>query len=1259
MITPTSQAKIHLSSDLTDKAQHVFLFNDLATGSLLSIGQLCDDDCIALFSKYHLKILKNNKVIIEGRRNDNGLWDVPLHKPTTQTQHSTVDTHIPMANGIIRQNQTKKELAQYLSASLLAPANSTLLRAIRRKHLISWPGLTTQLITKHLPKSLATAKGHLDQESKNLQSTKIDEDIVPSQEPNNIKTHDILCAIFDSTELASKSYSDQTGKFPIKSSQGNQYVFVMYHYDTNTIHAVAIKSRHTENIVTAWQTTFDILKLHGEAPNIHILDNECSYYMKQAFNIAEVKYQLVPPHVHRRNAAERAIRTFKNHLITGLCLCDTNFPAKEWDRLIPQATITLNLLRSSRRNPSLSAYAATFGNFDFNATPLAPPGTRTIVHLKSKKRKSWSVHGIDAWYIGPSMDHYRCFKCYIPETGAERDADTVEFFPQQVPFPQVTNETYLRQAASDLIAILQSPKSPIPSLTYGDTATNAFVEIATILKRITPPSFPKNIPNIPNGASEPRVTPAPTPTTPNDILPISNDVSEPRVNPTIAPTVTPSTLEPRVTPNTAPTVIPTTLEPRVTPTTAPIVKPITPRPMMIAPIPNPKSLASTNYSNVLASKIMEQLRGNKLSNNERMYSKLPQRRRGVPTRHNYFTRSRINGFLAQRVVQMNQMGYQHHIANHVYHHDTGARQTIDKLLAGKDSEIWKNSLSNEFGRLAQGVGKNRPKNKYVTGTNTIFFIPRDQVPADAKVTYANLICDLRPLKSETHRVRMTAGGDKLIYDGDPSSPAVSLLNTKIFFNSVISDAHKGARFSSADIKNHYLQSPMKKFQYMRIPLKYFTDEIRQEYNIMDIADNGYVYIEIRKGMYGLKEAGILAFNYVIENLAPHGYYRVHYTPGLWKHRTRKTTFILCVDDFGIKHHSEDDLDHLLNALRTKYEISTDPSGTNYIGLTIAWQYDKEYVDISMPDYIRKALQKFLHTPPSRRQHAPHKWTEPAYGQKIQYALPPCSLPILDKKGITRIQAINGTFLYYSRAVDPCMLPAINEISSQQAQPTTETNDKVTMLMDYAHTYPTATIRYHASDMQLHIDSDAAYLVLPKARSRGAGHFYLSDKIADNHSIPTPTPNGPILTECVTLRNVMSSAAEAEVGTVHHNGKVAVPIITALNEMGHLQGPIPLKTDNLTAEGFLNKKIRQKRSKSFEMRFHWMIDRIQQGQFWVYWDKGINNWADYFTKHHPPSHHKLMRPKYLHCEKNELLCLSAQSLVQGCVSNLRPSFGRTR
>ena len=117
-----------------------------------------------------------------------------------------------------------------------------------------------------------------------------------------------------------------------------------------------------------------------------------------------------------------------------------------------------------------------------------------------------------------------------------------------------------------------------------------------------------------------------------------------------------------------------------------------------------------------------------------------------------------------------------------------------------------------------------------------------------------------------------------------------------------------------------------------------------------------------------------------------------------------------------------------------------------------------------------------------------------------------------------------------------MLPKINEIPDQQAKPTEETNDKVTILMDYAHTYPSATIHYHASDIHLHIDSDAAYLVLPKAWSGGADHFYLSNKIGNTHSIPTPTPNGPILIECVTLQNVMSSTAGVELGAVYHFGK---------------------------------------------------------------------------------------------------------------------------
>ena len=92
------------------------------------------------------------------------------------------------------------------------------------------------------------------------------------------------------------------------------------------------------------------------------------------------------------------------------------------------------------------------------------------------------------------------------------------------------------------------------------------------------------------------------------------------------------------------------------------------------------------------------------------------------------------------------------------------------------------------------------------------------------------------------------------HEGDPSSHTVSLLSMKIFLGSVIYDAYTGARFCTADMKIHYIQSPMKNFQYMHIPLKHFIEEICDEYNIMDIAENGYVYIEICKGICGIKRS---------------------------------------------------------------------------------------------------------------------------------------------------------------------------------------------------------------------------------------------------------------------------------------------------------------------------------------------------------------------------------------------------------------------
>ena len=110
---------------------------------------------------------------------------------------------------------------------------------------------------------------------------------------------------------------------------------------------------------------------------------------------------------------------------------------------------------------------------------------------------------------------------------------------------------------------------------------------------------------------------------------------------------------------------------------------------------------------------------------------------------------------------------------------------------------------------------------------------------------------------------------------------------------------------------------------------------------------------------------------------------------------------------------------------------------------------------------------------------------------------------------------------------------------------------------------------------------------------------------------------------------MASAAEAELGSIFVNGQDAVPIRTTLDEMNHPQPPTPIQVDNATAVGIANKTIKQRQSKSMDMRFYWVTDRINQGQFLVYWRPGKTNLGDYHSKHHPPAHHKQVRSTYLY------------------------------
>jgi hypothetical protein len=225
------------------------------------------------------------------------------------------------------------------------------------------------------------------------------------------------------------------------------------------------------------------------------------------------------------------------------------------------------------------------------------------------------------------------------------------------------------------------------------------------------------------------------------------------------------------------------------------------------------------------------------------------------------------------------------IAGKMYNPITGKAKKIDSLLRGPDSTIWLKSLSNEWGQCTQGLHKSCSVNDTILGNNTVVSIFLDQVPAGRKVTYAIFVCTMQPGKAEVFQMRMVVGGDCLDAYQDVRSPAVGVVNTKLHLNSVISDAHLGARYCTGDLKDFFLVSNMPIYQYMRVHCRYVPQEIINEYDLTNqhFSSKGFVYLEIRKCMYGLKEAAILAYDQLKAHLAPYGYFPVAQTPGLWRH----------------------------------------------------------------------------------------------------------------------------------------------------------------------------------------------------------------------------------------------------------------------------------------------------------------------------------------------------------------------------------------
>jgi hypothetical protein len=575
----------------------------------------------------------------------------------------------------------------------------------------------------------------------------------------------------------------------------------------------------------------------------------------------EVDFQLVPPGMHRQNAAERGIRTFQNHFIAGLCSVNKDFPLHLWDKLLPQAKITLNLLRASCINPNVSAYAQLNGPFDFNRRPLGPPGCRVLAHDKPNKRTTWAPHGLDGWYVGPALDSYRCWQIWIWESRDVRICDTLTwYYPTKVKLPDSSSTATIVTCLKDIVSALSnpSPQSPLAPLT--DTHNKALHDITKLLTNVALPPQPAT--NVLPTPSAPKPTPSvlrvpkPGPDTsaeqpaaplrvlvPNTAVRFTTHIKPPKEDGAPALTYAKAT-------GLAGT--------RRRRQQRKLKKAIT-----TAKPPTPLRQPASKVTNVGPTSPI------RTSNNQPGTQQSGKRRQRLhrPTRlaqpasrcsPRIHKASYAKNYAAADFIQYMAM------YGTTMHPETGIVAEYKALSESSEGLEWKVSNTEEIGCMFQGLG---PTLTMPSGTETCFFIFKHEIPKNKKPTYIPVICADCPEKTNPKRVRWTAGGNKIEYHGNVTCPTADLTTAKLMFNSVLSTP--GAKFMGIDLKDFYLCSKLDEYEYVRIPKHMLPDKIIALYNLKPKIVNRFVYAKVRKGMYGLPQAGRLANLQLQKFLEPH------------------------------------------------------------------------------------------------------------------------------------------------------------------------------------------------------------------------------------------------------------------------------------------------------------------------------------------------------------------------------------------------------
>jgi uncharacterized membrane protein YgcG len=1248
--------------------------------NLAGFSNFCNKGCTVTLTQTGIDVSRDGITIWAGTKAPTDkLWYLNLESIGAHAQ----PTHIVEAMSTLKLD-SDAEYVRFVHAALGSPPISTLLNAVSKGWLNNLPRLTTRMIRQNTPDLRNTALGHLDQTRQGQHSTRsnataaeVNQDATAAEvNPDDTAAeddHDALNTLRFSIHLTSEwiNASDATGAFNCPSFSNWKYILVSIM--NGYIHLELMHDRTKEEYLRVYHAMYAFYKNLHKKPTKQILDNETSAalenFLKDKAN-AEIQY--VPPGMHRQNKSERAIRPSKNCIISMLTTTDPEFPAALlFDEVTTQAEIVINQLKAWHLDPTVNAWTGMHGKpYDHMMHPISVYGMKCVIYDNPLRRGSWATHGVDGFYLSPAMHHYRCWNFWVCGTRANRVSDTVEWLPKPYCMPGHSPLEALTAAVRDVAgAISKVTKAEKSTLSYRSPVQQQqlLAGVQSLHNLFTPSSAsdtPISLDTVSNTDRETEVFHGPSPPVPHTHVHWASD--------------TPSAEEHRV-------AIPSAAEQRVTETPSAAVQRVagTPRtkkfkdprrqPQRKAnrrrPIPPAESVDEiiAEHHHIMDQTPMEQP---STTPSYKWRAATPSSKR-KSKQQNYF--SKINELFTddvgtQRVVGIDTnvatskgagsktLFYRYYcITDHMspptndndYDHIPCAEllrdsavewteaDTVAMAMSTDTTPLNLNSdgtpltltkgLASEFHAEWQEASDNEVR-KLITTTETMEPIHKCDIPADRRgdITYYNRVPKEKIKEGALHRrVRGTAGGDRINYPGPVTARTASLEVVRALWNSTLADE---ADICTADITDYYLGTPMERKEYLRMTRKQLGAIIIAEYDLEQYIINDIMHFQINKGMYGLPQAGLLAQQRLVKHLGGSGYMQSDIVPCLFRHVDNGITFVLVVDDFGIKYTNPAGRDHLLATLRQKYKITYDPKGEHYLGMTVKHDKVAKTITISMPGYIDKMLIRFHSWLGTHTAASPGVFREPAYGAKVQKPVQD-DTPPLSPAETTTLQGVIGSILYYARAVDPTMLTICNTIASEQAKPTEAVKAHAVRLLQYAARYPNNEIVFHKSKMHLIIQGDASFNSRPKGRSVAGGIAYCGD--ADD---PT-TENGMLHAISSIIDVVCASAGEAEYGAAYINAQYGVGLRHILIALGHPQPATPILCDNEFAIGLATDTIKQRKSKSIDLRFHWIRDRIRQGQFTIRHVPGEQILADFFTKTLSAAKHQAMMPRLVRTPTN--------------------------